>query len=90
VSTVFDVSGISIDGGSVLAVDANVDTVTISDVTTVPNVTISVPEEIESAIVEVPGIQGPPGLQNVYIQPNDPAVEFGWGPEQTNYIWIQT
>lgn len=40
------------------------------------------------AEVAVPGPQGPPGLQNVFVQPTDPSA--GWGAGQTNFIWIQT
>lgn len=76
-STVFDITGISIDDGTV---------VTLENPVTVVNTTLNA---VESVVVEVPGMQGPPGVQNVYVQENDPAVEFGWGMEEKGYIWIE-
>lgn len=43
--------------------------------------------------VQVPGAQGPPGLQNVFVQSTDPSKDGSgntiWGSAETNYIWIQ-
>jgi hypothetical protein len=94
VSTVFDVTGVAVDGGTSVAIDSGIDSITLTDDTTAPNVTIDVPQELESIVVEVPGIQGPPGVQNLYVQSDDPSKDGNgntiWGTEQTNYIWIQT
>lgn len=87
-STVFDVTSIVVDGGTPAAFDTAIDTVTISDVTTTPSVTISNPETVDVVNIEVPGMQGPPGLKNVYIQSENPATQYGWGIEETNFIWI--
>lgn len=86
-STVFDVTGISVDGGATTALIAGVDQVTITDATSIPNVTVSVPDPVDTVTVEVPGIQGPPGLQNVFVSSTDPSA--GWGAAQTGFIWIQ-
>lgn len=75
-STVFDVTGISVDGLT-------------SAIDTTPAVDINV-DEVLTVEVQVPGMQGPPGVQNVFPQSNNPAVEFGWGPEEEGFIWLET
>ena len=39
--------------------------------------------------IMTPGPQGEPGVKNVYVQELNPAVQYGWGPEQAGYIWIE-
>lgn len=87
-STVFDVTSVIVDGGNPAIFDTAIDTVTISDVTTTPSVTIDSPETVDVVTVEVPGMQGAPGVKNVYVQEANPATQYGWGVEETDYIWI--
>jgi hypothetical protein len=87
VSTVFDVTAITVDGGTPIVASADVDVITISDVTTAPSIVIDQPDTVQSVTVEVPGIQGPPGLQNVFVGPDDPSA--GWGMAQKGFIWIE-
>lgn len=49
-------------------------------------------ESINTTMMEIatPGVQGAPGVQNLYVQQADPAIQNGWGQEQTNYVWIET
>jgi hypothetical protein len=93
-STVFDVEGIFVEGESSVAIDSAIDTITITDAMAVQNVTLDVPQELETTVIQVPGIQGPPGVQNLYVQSDDPRKDGNgntiWGTEKTNYIWIQT
>jgi hypothetical protein len=89
-SLVWDVKSLAVDNASDMAVDLNEATIEITQSSAVPVVTLDVPNETQTVQVEVPGLRGPAGLKNVYIQPNNPAVEFGWGPEETNFIWIPT
>lgn len=86
-STVFDVSGVNVADEFSTAFSSGIDSIEITDGTSFPSVTLTVPEDVETLTVEVPGVQGPPGLQNVYIQSDDPS--SGWGPEQAGYVWIQ-
>jgi hypothetical protein len=87
VSTVYDATELTVDNETVLDLTNSVTTVTISDVTTVPDLTIDVANTVDTVQVEVPG---PQGVKNVYVQSNDPAVEYGWGANQANFIWIET
>jgi len=90
VSTVFDVTAVTVDADTSTTFSvAGVDEVVITDATLVPDITLDAPEAVSGVIVEVPGMQGPPGLKNVYVQENDPAVEYGWGPEEAGFIWIE-
>lgn len=72
---------------------------TISIETVQTGVSVVVPEVTEIVITTeaglgpvvkelVTGPQGPAGLQNVYVQTDDPAIEYGWGMEQKDFIWI--
>ena len=84
-----DVTNLEIEGEDTISIAAAVSSITIQDAFVVPDITVtpfSGPEIIE---VQVAGPQGAPGLQNVYIQSNDPAVEFGWGAEEEGFVWIQ-
>ena len=74
-STVFDATALTVGQG----------TVPLGPVVTVVDVVVPT----ATLVVNVPGVQGPPGLQNVYVQANDPAVEFGWGAEQEGFLWAQ-
>ena len=80
-ATVFDVDAISIE--------AEDETQVVSGIAIDETVTIT-PTPATIVQVTTEGPQGPPGLQNVYIQSNDPAVEFGWGPEEEGFVWLQT
>ena len=78
-STIFDIAQVTVDDNLF-----DITGVSIGFSTTFPIVTT------DSIIVEVPGLQGPPGLQNVYAQTANPATQYGWGVEETGYIWLQT
>ena len=89
-STVFDVTGVTIDADvSTSFTVAGVESVTIADVTAPVSVTIDATDVVSGVAVEVPGMQGPPGLQNVYPQLANPALQYGWGPEEAGFIWIE-
>lgn len=79
-STVFDVRQISATGA---------DDVSFSTVTSVPLINLSVPNTISSIAINVPGPQGPRGVQNVFVSSANPAVANGWGPAESGYIWIE-
>lgn len=87
-SLVWDAKSLLVEGNPELALAQSVATVEITTTLAVPEVTLDVPNSTQTVQVEVPGLQGPPGVQNVFIQPNDPAVEFGWGPEDAGKVWI--
>ena len=89
-STVFDVNALTVNGSGTTSMGTSITDIVITDATIVPNVDIIVNSEVESIEVQVPGPQGPPGLQNVYVGPTDPSVLYGWGPEETDFIWIRT
>lgn len=89
-SDVFDVTSVTIEGDtSTTFTFDGIESVVITDATSVPDVTLQVPEEIDAVTLEVPGMQGPPGDQNIFPQPNSPADEYGWGPEDAYKIWIE-
>lgn len=84
-----DIASFSIDGGPQVAVNtAEVALQLTPPVATEVTVSTSGPVGPVLTAIET-GPQGPQGVQNVYVQANDPAVEHGWGPAQTNYIWIK-
>jgi hypothetical protein len=82
-STVFEVTSVSVDGGAASTFDAGIDTITIENAFDTPNVTISTPQDVEIVEVQVPGIQGPPGLQNVFVSDTAPSTPT------LNDIWIE-
>jgi len=89
-STVLEVTSVTVDADtSTTFTVEGVESVTIADAISPVTVTIDATDVVSEINVQVPGMQGPPGLQNVYVQPNDPAIEFGWGPEEAGYIWIE-
>lgn len=88
-STVFDAAAIVVDG-STSALQPAVSTVNVVVSQTIQSVNLTVPNTTSAIEVQLPGVQGPPGLQNVFVQSNDPAVEFGWGMEEKGFIWAQT
>jgi hypothetical protein len=55
---------------------------------TAASIILTVPDGPEVIQIATPGVQGPPGVKNVYVQEADPAVQYGWGPEDANKIWI--
>ena len=89
-STIFDAAEISVEENPDVILGSG--TIAVTEVTLsqdVQTVEIVVDGEVATAQVEVPGPQGPAGLQNVYVQANDPSAEYGWGPEQEGFIWAQ-
>lgn len=84
-----DVTAVEIDGGSPVPFDVSNPVIEIQDTTTPPSISIQVEATSQIVEVQVAGPQGPPGLQNVYPQTNDPSVEFGWGPEEAGFVWLQ-
>lgn len=92
-STVFDVTGITVSADVEIPVTINsVESVTIADAMVTPTVTLESDLMVSQIDVEVPGPQGPPGVQNVYVGATNPATIPGqeWGAEEINYIWIRT
>jgi hypothetical protein len=88
-STIYDVASMTVDGGTAVNVSAPVTTISVVTALTDQIITITPPATTEVVEVQTAGPQGAPGLQNVYIQSTDPAQQFGWGPAQTNFVWIQ-
>jgi hypothetical protein len=89
VSTIFDIDTIVADE-TTINVGSVPTTITLQDSLTPMQVALTVNTSPEIVAVEIPGPQGPPGLQNVYVQTTDPAVQYSWGAAEANYIWIQT
>lgn len=89
-SSLFDVTGIAVDEGQFVALIDGIQQVTVQVDQPVSTVTITADSGPEVLQIEVPGPQGPPGLQNVYIQTNDPSIEYSWGMDEKDFIWIQT
>jgi hypothetical protein len=96
-STVFDVTSVIINADTALtaSVDA-IDTATITDAMEPVTVSIDATEVVSQVAVQVPGLQGPPGLKNVYVSPasEDPSKDSNgvtiWGLAEKDYIWIKT
>lgn len=72
-----------------LITTSNIDTIQFVDAFTVPDVELNLDQTVDLIEVTVQGPQGPPGLQNVFVQTENPALQYGWGPEQENYIWLE-
>jgi hypothetical protein len=89
-SLIWDVRSIEVDDQPEAVIGLNVDTIEITVDGVVTEVNLDFPNATETVQIETPGVQGPPGVKNVYIQTADPAIQYGWGPEQENYIWIPT
>jgi len=89
VSSVFDVDTISIDESDAIDFSSKVESVEILVDSDIETVTITQPDDVRSVMVEVPGIQGEPGVKNVYVQSENPATQFGWGAAEKGYIWIE-
>lgn len=89
-STVFDVDGIEISQQNDIPMTGSLSTTPaeVSIITTpVESIEISNIGDTVVTEVQVPGIQGAPGVQNVYVSSTDPST--GWGPEQSGYVWIK-
>jgi hypothetical protein len=70
------------EGPSVLF-DADALTVSVTQPSNVSMVEITVPDDISTLTVETPGVQGPPGVQNLFVSDTAPAdPEIGW-------VWIK-
>lgn len=84
-----DIATVSVNNGPAVTVSATSVSLTMpAPVAT--SVTVQTAGAVGPLLTAIEtGPQGRPGLQNVFVQSNDPAVENGWGPEQTNYIWIK-
>lgn len=85
-STVFDIETIVADDTEI-NVEHVPTTITLEDAITPLVIDIEIPNAIQVVTIEVPGPQGPPGVQNVYVQSTDPST--GWGVEEENYVWIE-
>lgn len=91
-SSVLEVTAISVAGAPAVTVGVGTTNVQVTNAMTIPSVDITVPSPIQTVAVEVPGMQGPPGLKNVYVQWVDPSTEDPenpWGPEEAGFIWIK-
>lgn len=67
-----------------------VEEIVITDATSAPlDITVDVTEVVTEVNVEVPGVQGPPGLQNVFVGTAAEVAALGWGPEEADHIWIE-
>ncbi|HEY6021702.1 MAG TPA: hypothetical protein VIY48_18090 [Candidatus Paceibacterota bacterium] len=66
-----------------ISLDVDLESVTSNNnlVTEVSAVEIDLP-------VSLTAQQGPPGVQNLYVQGTNPAVQYGWGPEEAGFIWV--
>lgn len=82
-STIFDVTAVSVEGNADVVIStATMPTITVTDMT-VPQVSLKVEQEVEVLQIAVPGPQGPPGVQNLFVSstpPQNPTL---------NDIWIQ-
>lgn len=79
-----DVTAISIDQGADVTVGTGaVETITIDDATVAETITLNVTATPEMVEITTVGPQGPPGLQNVYVQTTAPTAP------NLNDIWIQ-
>jgi hypothetical protein len=88
-SLMADVANITIQDRPMMAVGRVPQSMTITVPRDSLNIEVTVPQRAAHIDINVPGPQGPPGLKNVYVQQNNPAVEFGWGPEQEGFIWAR-
>lgn len=89
-STVFDVDTLQVESNAELQLGTALTDLVIQIPTpAVPNIDLSVPNTVSNIDISVPGVQGPPGLQNVYVSEDNPAIAFGWGPEEEGFIWAQ-
>ena len=88
-SSVFDIGSVQVDTHPEVVLGVVPTNIDIEMETDVTNIEIVDNTDVEVVEVQVPGPQGPPGLKNVYIQENDPSVEYDWGMEQAGYVWIQ-
>jgi hypothetical protein len=84
-----EVTVLDIEGEDPIAVSASITDIVVQDAFVAPDLTLTPATGPEIVEVQVAGPQGPAGLQNVYVQENDPAVEFGWGAEEEGFIWAQ-
>lgn len=82
-STLLEVTGISIDADSTFESVVSVSDVTITNAVVASSVTISNADEVPITTIEVPGRQGPPGVQNLFVSPTPPQ------NPKINDIWIQ-
>lgn len=92
-SSLFDVTQISVNNDEFTSSIDTVQEVTVQVLSDVTAVTITSDSLAEIVEVQVPGMQGPRGVQNVYVSQTDPSKdELGntiWGEEQEGYVWIE-
>jgi hypothetical protein len=90
VSLIFDAKSITVDADEPIEFSMpGIRNVDVSIDNPVTKVEVNVPNTVSEVAVEVPGLQGAPGLQNVYIRDTSPAIDFGWGMNEKDYVWIK-
>ena len=84
-STIFDIKTLTVDDGTVVDVSGTLNGGISADIT--------VPNTIYALDIQVPGLQGPAGNQNVYTGTNDPSKDADgntiWGAEETGNVWLK-
>lgn len=88
-STIYDVDAVAVNDAPASSFSVALDNIAVEYDPAVTNINLNVDATPQTVQIETAGPQGPPGLKNVYVQPNDPAVEFGWGMAQKGFIWIE-
>lgn len=88
---VLDVTNLGVAELGFSNIGNSVDSITVTDAMSSPNVTLTVPTDISVVTISVPGLQGPPGAQNLYAQATDPSSVPGeeWGLSEKGYVWIE-
>lgn len=84
-STIFDIKSLTIDDGTVIDVSGTLAGGISADIT--------VPNTISSIDIQVPGMQGPAGNQNVFSGTTDPSKDVDgntvWGAEEEGNVWLK-
>lgn len=88
-TSLLDVTSVSVADGQDVPVSASVAQVTVTLQDGPSQIVLQPATGPQIVEIQTPGTQGAPGLKNVYVQHNDPAYEFGWGVQETNFIWIE-
>lgn len=82
-SSFADITSVSVDGQEDIVFGNPVTEIVIEDALLVPSIELQVPNEITTIEIAVEGPQGPPGVQNVFVQSTAPT------SPNLNDIWIQ-
>ena len=85
-----DVTSFEVDQVGEVSIVSNMTVIDIDDAFAIPNIDLQEDAGPEFIEIQTEGPPGPPGLQNVYPQSTNPAVQYGWGLEETGFIWLQT